>query len=85
MKRSDFIRNSTLTAAGIGTLLTTDCNTNQTGKEKEKPAAATSKDDFEDFLYLTQPSADDSSIIIFFSYPKNLNFSLCFSPFINRL
>ena len=46
MKRSDFIRNSTIAAAGIGVLLTQSCN-NKPAEEKEKPAAATATDNFE--------------------------------------
>ena len=46
MKRSDFIRNSTIAAAGIGTLLTQSCN-NKPAEAKEKPTAATATDNFE--------------------------------------
>ncbi len=46
MKRSDFIRNSTLAAAGIGTLLTTGCD-NNTAKENEGSVITTTGDDFE--------------------------------------
>ena len=46
MKRSDFLRNSTLAAAGIGTLLSTGCSGNNTADEKKVTPAA-SVDEFE--------------------------------------
>jgi amidase len=46
MKRSDFLRNSTLAAAGIGSLLTAGCGNNNTAAEKNI-AAANAFDDFE--------------------------------------
>jgi len=46
MKRSDFLRNSTLAAAGIGTLLSTGCSGNNAADEKKVTPAA-SVDEFE--------------------------------------
>ena len=46
MKRSDFLRNSTLAAAGIGTLLSTGCSGDNTADEKKVTPAA-SVDEFE--------------------------------------
>ncbi|HPH91907.1 MAG TPA: amidase [Ferruginibacter sp.] len=46
MKRSDFLRNTTLAAAGIGTLLSTGCSGDNTADEKKVTPAA-SVDEFE--------------------------------------
>lgn len=46
MKRSDFLRNSTLAAAGIGSLLSAGCSNNKTAGEKEA-APANAIDGFE--------------------------------------